>query len=274
MTQSCPNSPDFLTNPDPFEAFMVFISVVPYFLGLVICMKFLVTRTARGSLLFIMLVVQNAIGETIKNFIMQVRPEGACSKSFGMPSSHSAFITSLATWLLLEEMGFEKWVVFKDTPWRKIMNILCWAIAPFVCYSRYYLGYHTVQQISWGVLMGVVNAILLFFYVRNASRAAERSRFTGKLPLVYKIWDFAMIKVDMHQELFYVRHFHGNFSEKPKPSKQVEQLARAFSEVNSIKNDLQKQKIFLNQQMSGISGVLGHENELPSKTNGQSKKNS
>lgn len=271
MTQSCPVSSDFYSSPSLFETLMVIFSVIPYCLGLVVCMKFLVTRTARGSLLFFLLVAQNAVGETLKNFIMQPRPEGACSKSFGMPSSHSVMIGGLGTWLFLEEIGFEKWVVFKDTPRRKLLNIGCWTLMPLVCYSRVFLGYHSWQQVACGTIMGICDATLLFIVTLKSAKKAEKLRFAGRLPIIYRIWDWAMIKVDLHPELFYVRQFKAENSDKPRPSRKMEQLARAFSEASSIKNDIEKQKDFL-QKISGISNILG-ENErfLSETTSGEAK---
>lgn len=86
-----------------------YISYIPYLLiFLFICLT-LFSRNLRQLRMVLLLVSGYVIGDRIlKNLIQSPRPEGACKKSFGMPSSHMTVITLYALDLWIKSRKSQK----------------------------------------------------------------------------------------------------------------------------------------------------------------------
>ena len=83
--------------------------------------------------------------EPLKKIFKIGRPEGACSTTYGMPSGHSCFVVSMATWYILEMINFDNKAPFKQTFGYKFEKYLMFIVCLLVPFSRVYLNYHTIN---------------------------------------------------------------------------------------------------------------------------------
>lgn len=98
----------------------------------------------------------------LKHTVRQDRPNMALGSGYGFPSSHSQWMGYFSTFLLLH---FTFRHSFVSTGWRAgdalrraALYVVLVAVAGAVAYSRYYLSYHTVPQILWGLGLGAAFA--------------------------------------------------------------------------------------------------------------------
>lgn len=95
----------------------------------------------------------------LKHAIKQDRPVETLGHGYGFPSSHSQWMAYFSTFLILHIHFRHRFTstgyVIVDQAFRLLvyMGLILWAA--LVCYSRYHLTYHTVDQVLWGCLIGV-----------------------------------------------------------------------------------------------------------------------
>ena len=137
---------------DIIEIFMILLSATPYptvFLLLCLAAYF---RTSRSTLLLIMVFIENFIVIALKNIFREPRPNYLCNEEFGYPSNHSCFFTCILFWFIAEEICTPEFYQFKY----KSYLIPFALIYPFILYSRYYLNYHSFEQIIGGFILGII----------------------------------------------------------------------------------------------------------------------
>ncbi|KAF8963458.1 hypothetical protein BDZ97DRAFT_1919884 [Flammula alnicola] len=103
----------------------------------------------------------------IKRAIKQDRPIESIGNGYGFPSSHSQYMAYFASFLTchlyfrhrFSSTGYP----VLDFLWRMIVyaGLLGWS--GLVAYSRYYLGYHNGNQIFWGLAIGTILGVPLYF---------------------------------------------------------------------------------------------------------------
>jgi len=108
------------------------------------------------------IIFQQIVIVLLKRYFQQPRPLGACSTSFGYPSGHSGFTASLTTWLILEIVVFHHKASFKTSKIYTVLRNSFIGLAPFIPVSRYFLNYHTFEQIMYGLLTGFVCTVVYF----------------------------------------------------------------------------------------------------------------
>ncbi|KAI9459023.1 PAP2-domain-containing protein [Russula earlei] len=100
-----------------------------------------------------------ALNLVIKRLLKQGRPPGSVGNGYGFPSSHSQYMGYFATFLILHFHFRHKistngyWMTDKTLRTSVYSIIVTWAVT--VAYSRYYLSYHSISQILWGVCIGI-----------------------------------------------------------------------------------------------------------------------
>jgi len=95
----------------------------------------------------------------LKNIFREERPDGKLGTGYGWPSSHSQFMGYFSSFLMLHiccrhrfgSTGFKA----LDQLTRFVVYIVILCLAGAVCYSRYYLNYHTPPQVLWGYGIGL-----------------------------------------------------------------------------------------------------------------------
>jgi membrane-associated phospholipid phosphatase len=184
---SCPYD-KALVDGGMFDMLIQFIwvasSVLPFVIILGLGIRLAKRRTPRYLLITICLVVQVAVNEVIlKHLFKDPRPFGACSKSFGFPSGHASFASFFLTWLVFETLYISKHATFKKSkhylPLRNLGLICC----PLVPISRWFLNYHTVEQILCGSLIGFSVASACFYYLIEKGHQAWYEELSDKTAL-------------------------------------------------------------------------------------------
>jgi len=127
-----------------------------------IVIHFLAKKTLRSFFVLTNILIQQVVCALLKRYFAQARPLGACSTTFGYPSGHSGFASALATWLILEVIMFHDKMPFKTSRFYSILRNCFVGFAPFIPVSRYFLNYHSWEQIAYGLLTGFLCTIFYF----------------------------------------------------------------------------------------------------------------
>jgi len=102
----------------------------------------------------------------IKRAIKEDRPIQSIGNGYGFPSSHSQYMAYFASFLVCHLYFRHRFsstgYTFLDFIWRMTVYTALLGWSGLVAYSRYYLGYHNLHQISWGLVIGAVSGILLY----------------------------------------------------------------------------------------------------------------
>ncbi|KAF9006167.1 hypothetical protein BDQ17DRAFT_1399096 [Cyathus striatus] len=99
----------------------------------------------------------------LKHIIKEERPIESIGNGYGFPSSHSQYMGYFSSFLICHLYFRHRFATtgsyILDQLWRIVLYIglLGWASA--VAYSRYYLGYHNVYQILWGLVLALTELI-------------------------------------------------------------------------------------------------------------------
>jgi len=137
-------------------------SFLPLFVYLAILIYSIAKKNTRGCYILFNVFIQQIICAFMKLYVAQARPKGACSSSFGFPSGHSGFASAMATWFILEIIFFSQNAAFKQGKFYSYSRNIFIILAPLIPISRYFLNYHTVEQIVCGLLTGVFSTVFFF----------------------------------------------------------------------------------------------------------------
>ncbi|KIJ49500.1 hypothetical protein M422DRAFT_27866 [Sphaerobolus stellatus SS14] len=102
----------------------------------------------------------------LKHIIKQERPIAELGDGYGFPSSHSQWMGYFSTFLIMHVYFRHRftttgsWIIDKLVRFLLYVGLIAWAGT--VCYSRYYLTYHTVPQILWGLSIGIVCGVGMY----------------------------------------------------------------------------------------------------------------
>lgn len=120
-----------------------YISFLPYLLIIVFGLLVLFARRRKQIQMLVLLVTAYVIADRIvKNLIMHQRPEGACKKTFGFPSSHMVVICCYA---------------FQMMPQCRVSQRIFLAILIVTqALARVNLGYHCWYQVIGGVVFALI----------------------------------------------------------------------------------------------------------------------
>lgn len=131
---------------------LAYITLAPVFVmvmyaTLIILRRDYSTFFALGGQLFNLL-----LNKILKKLIDEPRPLDSLDISdSGMPSNHSQFIGYFATFYILQFLFNSK---ILSIQYRCLYSFFLVILATLVCYSRYYLEYHTIAQVLVGVAIG------------------------------------------------------------------------------------------------------------------------
>ncbi|PFH50259.1 hypothetical protein AMATHDRAFT_61461 [Amanita thiersii Skay4041] len=95
----------------------------------------------------------------LKNIVKQDRPDESLGSGYGFPSSHSQYMGYFASFLMCHLYFRHQFATtgsgVVDVLWRGMVYLALVSWTGGVAYSRYYLGYHSVSQVLWGLGIGV-----------------------------------------------------------------------------------------------------------------------
>lgn len=201
--ESCPRSHIFQTGEVmevTLEVLWVISSALPFLICAAIAIHAFTKKTSRGFLILTNILIQQIMCAVLKKFIAQHRPEGACSTTYGYPSSHSGFTASLAVWLILEAKLLHDKAHFKSSWDYAHMRNAFVSLAPLIPISRYFLNYHSLEQIAVGLIVGTMVTVPYFIVMTNIlSHNGSRSVYGKMFLKTLKRYSF--------EENFLVKHY-------------------------------------------------------------------
>ncbi|KAL9936372.1 hypothetical protein V8E36_004440 [Tilletia maclaganii] len=169
---------------DPVAQLLALVTLAPIFL---LC-AYTTIILYRRELTFINALIGQlgceAINWGLKRLIRQPRPiglSGVAEEGYGMPSSHSQFMGFFAAFFVCH-------FVLHHPPPRKprtMVNtmrriehftfiVLIILMSLVVCYSRYYLLYHSVAQILVGASIGLALGLVYYYLTEHLTRISIR----------------------------------------------------------------------------------------------------
>ncbi|CAL9195973.1 unnamed protein product [Musa hybrid cultivar] len=156
---------------DALGHFLAWVSLMPVFISLGgFVSHFLFRRELQGLCFFLGLLLSQALNELIKSSIQQSRPSSMCAAlevcdSHGWPSSHSQYMFFFAAYFSL--LCLLNGIGVSSPRSRRLLALLPWPSAFLTLYSRVYLGYHTVPQVTAGATLGLVLGAAWFCIVNT-----------------------------------------------------------------------------------------------------------
>ncbi|KAF7370501.1 acidPPc domain-containing protein [Mycena sanguinolenta] len=117
----------------------------------------------------------------LKHTIKQSRPSYSAATGYGFPSSHSQYMGYFASFLILHLYFRHRFSTtgsqILDQAWRATIYValMSWALA--VAYSRFYLRYHSIAQILWGLGIGAFLGISFYTVCELLPRRRPKSIF-------------------------------------------------------------------------------------------------
>ena len=135
-----------------FGLIMVIFSFIPQVLPIIVTTRYFTLKCNHHLFFFLGLVFSHLLAKSLKNIVKQSRPSGAFLSSYGMPSDHSQFLffaTSYLTLVVFSRANIQKSSAILTSTFMTIITLV-------VCYSRLYLGVHSLQQVVVGGIVGIV----------------------------------------------------------------------------------------------------------------------
>ncbi|XP_072388732.1 dolichyldiphosphatase 1-like [Diabrotica undecimpunctata] len=152
---------------DLFGKFLALISLAPFGIGSGFIALILFRRDLHTITFFLGTIVSEAFNYLLKHIICESRPilRENHYVEYGMPSSHAQFVWFFTTYVIyfvyirLQHMN-NNTIIQSLSKFLIIFSSLSMAI--LVSISRIYLEYHTVSQVLYGALIGVLFATFWF----------------------------------------------------------------------------------------------------------------
>ena len=234
---SCPTKPLDIFHPFNFtksdfhELFMVLLSMTPYpccFLILLISTYF---KTTRSISVLMMVFIENFIVEILKNNLRDPRPNYKCNHQFGNPSNHTSFFTCIVFWFIIEEI----FTPFKFQCKYKVYFYPLFIFYPFIIYSRYYLHYHSIEQIIYGFFLGIFVASFWYYLVTNIILKTNNpiKNFFINLKLKNTLTNDILINLN-------INNLDGETIENEELLQQYEEIIKKTKKLDKLKDDLHK----------------------------------
>jgi dolichyldiphosphatase len=151
---------------------LAWFSLLPVFILVGLGTLILVRRDLQTMFFTGGLVANEGVNFILKHLIQEPRPINAINPrplfgKYGMPSSHAQFMGWFATYFSL--FIFIKTMLSigsLDYVWKTICTGVAVCTSVLCCASRIYLGYHTMAQVLYGVVLGAGVAVLWFTLVQ------------------------------------------------------------------------------------------------------------
>eukprot|EP00403_Amphidinium_massartii_P025326 CAMPEP_0178401916 /NCGR_PEP_ID=MMETSP0689_2-20121128/16560_1 /TAXON_ID=160604 /ORGANISM="Amphidinium massartii, Strain CS-259" /LENGTH=232 /DNA_ID=CAMNT_0020022775 /DNA_START=43 /DNA_END=741 /DNA_ORIENTATION=- len=157
-TFTWPNNASFIDGVAMFYSGPVFFCAI-YFPVLAMLLTFCGQFSVVVAAVPLMAIFSNM---GFKHLARDIRPEGGCLTSCGMPSGHSQLTIAVAAFVLLEV--FSRPRLHRGIFWLAIALVVVLLVP--VPWSRVQLGDHSVAQVLVGSAVGILEALLWFLIVR------------------------------------------------------------------------------------------------------------
>lgn len=142
---------------------MVIASFIPHIIAIYTISVSIYAKCINHLLFLIGLVISHESAKIMKKMLKQPRPTGAFLSSYGMPSDHSMFMFFITSYVIL---------FLRSNPRLRRSSFAISAVSLIVtsclvCFSRLYLGVHSVDQVSVGAGIGILLGCFWYLLVNK-----------------------------------------------------------------------------------------------------------
>ncbi|XP_046547653.1 dolichyldiphosphatase 1-like [Haliotis rubra] len=149
---------------------LAWLSLLPIFILVAFVTLIIFRRDLHTISFFLGMLVNEAINLVLKHIIREYRPmrdRKNVFNEYGMPSSHSQFMWFFSMYLtFFLFIRVYKNYTWLDDLWKYATSFGGFVVAALVSYSRVYLVYHSLGQVFWGAVAGIILGTLYFGVVQ------------------------------------------------------------------------------------------------------------
>ncbi|KAJ1890285.1 hypothetical protein LPJ81_005964, partial [Coemansia sp. IMI 209127] len=156
-------------NGDNVGMLFALASLIPIFLVVMEATIVLSRREIAGILLLAGQLTNETFNLVLKVIIQQERPNLHLGDGYGMPSSHSQFMTFFVVYTVV----YLETHISTNEIHKRAVQAGAIALGLLVMISRIYLGYHTALQVVAGGLIGVCSGCFWLWFVERAIYASK-----------------------------------------------------------------------------------------------------
>jgi dolichyldiphosphatase len=183
---------------------LAWFSLLPVFILVGLGTLILVRRDLQTMFFTGGLVANEGVNFILKHLIQEPRPINAINPrplfgKYGMPSSHAQFMGWFATYFSL--FIFIKTMLSigsLDYVWKTICTGVAVCTSVLCCASRIYLGYHTMAQVLYGVVLGAGVAVLWFTLVQVFCEPYFSQIYQWSVPLLACVHTVYMMQTSLY----------------------------------------------------------------------------
>ncbi|KAI7850925.1 PAP2 domain protein [Circinella umbellata] len=144
---------------DKLAYLLAYITLSPLAILVFYASIILSRREIAGITMLIGQLVNEGINFTLKEYLQIARPHAHLGDGYGMPSSHAQFIWFFA---IYGSLYLSKNIKVDHVIEKRIILFAMFSLAIAVCYSRIYLGYHSLLQVIAGGCAGCIFGLLWY----------------------------------------------------------------------------------------------------------------
>ncbi|KAI9144273.1 dolichyl pyrophosphate phosphatase 1 [Paraphysoderma sedebokerense] len=144
---------------DPTSEFLAYITLTPISLIIVYVTVIISRREVACIWMFAGQLLNEVVNFILKRVIKEKRPHDHLGKGYGMPSSHSQYMTYFTVFLIL----YLSYRIKLNSIYKLGISAVAVVTCLLVMYSRIHLQYHTPLQVLAGASLGCVFG--LFWYM-------------------------------------------------------------------------------------------------------------
>lgn len=159
---------------DGLGKLLAWCSLLPSFTVISFIPIILLRRDLTTIYFYLGMFVNEFTNLVLKRIIAEPRPPRTANTELwsvhGMPSSHSQFagyFTLFVILLFYIRIKVVTFIIPLAKIWKHVLVVVSILVSAAVCYSRYYLKYHTCSQVWVGVVVGAVVAALWFAFLEK-----------------------------------------------------------------------------------------------------------
>ena len=162
-------------NGDLVGQFLAYITLAPIYVGCYYLTLIVSRRDIQTMLICVGQVLTVLINYILKRIIKQPRPRDLEPEAndFGMPSNHAQFIGYFCGIYCIYLMRIPSQKLSRMLKCVYVSTLQLFGV--LVCFSRYYLKYHSLPQVVWGYLTGICLSVIWYLAIKKTNNLVQRA---------------------------------------------------------------------------------------------------
>lgn len=162
-------------NGDLIGQFLAYITLAPIYVGCYYLTLIVSRRDIQTMLICVGQVLTVLINYILKRIIKQPRPNDLNPEAddFGMPSNHAQFIGYFCGIYCIYLMRIPSTTLSRMLKCIYVSTLQLFGV--LVCFSRYYLKYHSLPQVVWGYFTGICLSVIWYLAIKKTNNLVRRA---------------------------------------------------------------------------------------------------